>query len=90
GSGGAGRFRGGMGSVIEIENTEPAPFTIACATVERRRHPARGRAGGENGQPAHVALASGKVLPGKATYLVPAGDRLVARMPGGGGYGKPA
>jgi len=28
------------------------------------------------------------VLPGKETYVVPAGDRLVAEMPGGGGYGK--
>jgi N-methylhydantoinase B/oxoprolinase/acetone carboxylase alpha subunit len=35
-----------------------------------------------------VALASGKVLPGKETYVEPAGDRLVAEMPGGGGYGK--
>jgi N-methylhydantoinase B len=35
-----------------------------------------------------VQLASGKVLPGKETYVVPAGDRLVAEMPGGGGYGK--
>lgn len=29
-----------------------------------------------------------KVLPGKETYVVPAGDRLIAEMPGGGGYGK--
>src|SRR5258707_14723236 len=32
GSGGAGRQRRGLGAVIEIENTEPAPFSIACAT----------------------------------------------------------
>lgn len=89
GSGGAGKFRGGMGAVIEIENTERAPFTIACATVERREHPARGRAGGGNGQVARVALASGKVLAGKATYVVPANDRLLVEMPGGGGYGRP-
>ena len=88
GSGGEGRTRGGMGAVIEIENTEPEPFAIACATVERRHHPARGRAGGGDGRVARVALASGKVLPGKETYVVPAGDRLIAEMPGGGGYGK--
>jgi N-methylhydantoinase B len=88
GSGGEGRWRGGMGSAIEVENTEPAPFTIACATVDRRHNPARGRAGGGDGKPAYVALASGRILPGKATYVVPAGDRLVAEMPGGGGYGK--
>jgi len=89
GSGGEGRYRGGMGSVIEIENSEAAPFAISCATFERRRNPARGRAGGGDGRVGRVALASGKVLPGKATYIVPAGDRLVAEMPGGGGYGQP-
>ena len=88
GSGGEGRTRGGMGAVIEIENTEFEPFSIACATVERRHHPARGRAGGGDGRVARVALASGQVLPGKETYVIPAGDRLIAEMPGGGGYGK--
>ena len=88
GSGGEGRQRGGMGVVIEIENTEPAPFSIACATFDRRHHPARGRAGGANGRVGRVTLASGKVLPGKETYVVPAGDCLIAEMPGGGGYGR--
>lgn len=87
-SGGDGQRRGGKGAVIEIENSEPAPFSIACATFDRRHNPARGRAGGANGKVGRVALASGKVLPGKETYVVPAGDRLVAEMPGGGGYGK--
>jgi N-methylhydantoinase B len=90
GSGGAGRQRGGMGVVIEIENTEAAPFSIACATFDRRHNPARGRAGGRNGRVGRVALASGKVLPGKETYVVPAGDALIAEMPGGGGYGTKA
>ena len=88
GPGGEGRQRGGMGAVIEIENTERAPFSIACATFDRRHNPARGRAGGANGRLGCVTLASGKVLPGKETYVVHAGDCLVAEMPGGGGYGK--
>ena len=87
GSGGVGQQRGGMGVVLEIENTEPAPFSIACATFDRRHNPARGRAGGAPGHVGRVTLASGKVLPGKETYVVPAGDRLIAEMPGGGGYG---
>jgi len=89
GSGGSGRQRGGMGVRIEIENTEAAPFSIACATFDRRHHPARGRAGGANGGLGRVMLASGRVLPGKETYVVPAGDCLIAEMPGGGGYGEP-
>ena len=77
-----------MGALIEIENTEHAPFSIACATFDRRHNPARGRAGGADGKVGRVTLASGKVLPGKETYVVPAGDTLIAEMPGGGGYGK--
>ena len=88
GSGGEGRQRGGMGVRIELENSEPAPFSIACATFDRRHNPARGRAGGTNGRVGRVELASGKVLPGKETYVVPEGDCLIAEMPGGGGYGK--
>jgi len=88
GSAGAGRRRGGLGAVIEIESTEDQPFSIACATFDRRHNPARGRAGGGDGRVGRVVLGSGRVLPGKETYVVPAGDRLVAEMPGGGGYGK--
>ena len=88
GPGGEGRQRGGMGAVIEIENTERAPFSIACATFDRRHNPARGRAGGADGRVGRITLASGRVLPGKETYVVPAGDRLIAEMPGGGGYGR--
>jgi N-methylhydantoinase B len=88
GSGGEGAQPGGLGAAIELESTENQPFSVACATFDRRHHPARGRAGGGNGKVGRVALASGKVLPGKETYVIPAGDRLVAEMPGGGGYGK--
>jgi N-methylhydantoinase B len=87
GSGGEGRQRGGAGVALEVEHLEKQPFSIACATFERRHNPARGRAGGENGRVGRVTLASGKVLPGKETYVVPAGDSLIAEMPGGGGYG---
>jgi len=88
GSGGGGRQPGGMGAVIELENTEAAPFSVTCATFDRRHNPARGRAGGMDGRVGRVSLASGRVLPGKETYVVPAGDCLLAEMPGGGGYGR--
>src|SRR5690242_21407560 len=47
-------FRSGV--ALEIENSEPAPFSIACATFDRRRNPARGRAGGANGKVGRVWL----------------------------------
>lgn len=36
-----------------------------------------------------VRLASGEELRAKGRQTVPAGDRLIMEMPGGGGYGDP-
>ncbi len=87
GSGGEGRYRGGDGQVIEIEHGEGAPFAV-LALFDRIGHPARGRDGGGPGAPGAVRLASGKVLRGKGKQIVPAGDRLILELPGGGGLGK--
>jgi len=87
-SGGAGRFRGGLGQVMEIEHADGAPFAV-FALFDRIGHPARGRAGGEAGAAGYLGLASGAVLQGKGKQIVPAGDRLIMLMPGGGGYGAP-
>ncbi len=89
GSGGEGRFRGGLGQVMEIEHADGAPFAV-FALFDRIGHPARGRAGGEPGAAGYLGLASGGVLQGKGKQTVPAGDRLIMLMPGGGGYGAPA
>jgi len=89
GSGGAGATQGGLGAVIEVANTEAAPFSLSFGTFDRRRFAARGRAGGEAGRKGRAYLASGKELPGKQTYVIPAGDAVVLEIPGGGGYGVP-
>ena len=47
GSGGKGAHPGGDGIVRELEALEPMRYSLI---TERRRHPPRGRAGGENGQ----------------------------------------
>jgi N-methylhydantoinase B len=54
---------------------------------DRVKHPARGRGGGASGERGRVHLGSGSVLQGKGRQTVPAGDRLVLEMPGGGGLG---
>ena len=87
-SGGAGRFRGGLGQVMEITNSDAAPF-IMSSMFDRVHHPARGRAGGKAGQRGAVRLASGPDLKPKGRQVVPEGDRLILEMPGGGGYGDP-
>ena len=87
-TGGAGRQRGGLGQVLEIESAIGADFELLAA-FDRIDHPARGRQGGGNGAPGGVRLASGKVLRGKGVQTVPAGERLVIHTPGGAGFGDP-
>ena len=88
-SGGAGRMRGGHGQNIEIESRIGEPFELLAA-YDRIDHPARGRDGGKDGAPGVVAFKSGKTLPGKGFLMVPTGERLVIKTPGGGGIGDPA
>jgi len=87
-SGGAGEYRGGLGQVMEIGSAENMPFGIS-PTFDRVVYPPRGRLGGQSGSAGNIALKSGKDLPPKAHSSVPANDRLVVSMPGGGGYGDP-
>jgi N-methylhydantoinase B len=89
GSGGAGRYRGGLGQHIEISSAINADFELLAA-FDRIQHPPRGREGGSPGSPGYVGLASGKVMAGKGVQMVPAGERLVIHTPGGGGHGDPA
>ena len=87
-SGGAGKQRGGLGQTMVIANRETAPFGI-YASFERVLFPARGRDGGGVGAKGRISLESGPVLRHKGFQVVPAEDRLIVEMPGGGGYGDP-
>ena len=88
-SGGPGTFRGGLGQVIEIGNSEAHPFTVSAATFDRIRNPARGRDGGCPGRSGSSRLKSGPDLPDKGIHTIPTGDRLIVELPGGGGLGDP-
>ncbi len=87
-SGGAGRQRGGLGQIMEVGSREDAAFGL-FASFERVKFPARGRSGGGPGATGSVRLASGKEMGPKGLQVVPAGDRIVVSMPGGGGMGRP-
>ena len=87
-SGGAGRQRGGLGQIIELESSEGRPIEF-FASLERMKYPARGRAGGAAGRLGRACLRSGRRLAGKGEHTIPEGDRLVFETPGGGGYGDP-
>ena len=88
-SGGPGRQRGGLGQIMEVGSREDAAFGL-FASFERVKFPARGRSGGGPGAAGTVALASGAALGAKGLQLVPAGDRVIVSMPGGGGMGPAA
>ena len=89
-SGGKGEFRGGLGQTIEISHRYGSDFVVS-KMFDRIIHPARGRDGGDSGEPGRVAYVSqeGDVteLPGKGRDVIPAGCRLVMETPGGGGLG---
>ena len=87
-SGGAGLHRGGEGLIREIEFLAPVTATLL---TERREKAPYGLRGGEPGQCGENALIRGgveTVLPGKTQLQLEAGDVLVVRTPGGGGWGK--
>ncbi|MET7648996.1 hydantoinase B/oxoprolinase family protein [Streptomyces sp. NPDC005426] len=90
GSGGRGHRHGGRGVERRIRFLEPV--TVALLTGHRRVPP-YGMAGGGPGAlgSQHVERADGSRTPLKGcdTALLGAGDVLVVRTPGGGGYGDP-
>ena len=87
-SGGAGRHRGGLGQVIEVESAIGADMELLAA-FDRIDHPARGRQGGGSGAAGAVFLADGERLRGKGTQPIQAGARLMVHTPGGAGHGDP-
>jgi N-methylhydantoinase B len=89
GSGGAGRYRGGLGQVIELGGADGAPIAMLC-NFERVNNPARGRDGGGHGAPGRVSLVSGRPSRSKGRQTVAGGDFIRLELPGGGGFGDPA
>jgi N-methylhydantoinase B len=89
GSGGAGRYRGGLGQVIELGGIDGAAIAMLC-NFERIGNPARGRDGGGSGAPGGVSLVSGRPIRPKGRQTVAGGDLIRLELPGGGGFGNPA
>ena len=85
-SGGPGRWRGGLGQVMEVINLENTPFGIS-ANYDRVVYPARGRSGGDNGAAGILSLGSGQKLKSKGQQTIPRGASVLIQMPGGGGLG---
>lgn len=89
---GAGRWRGGVGLVKEIEFLSDALITLRA--TDRCTRPPEGLNGGGTGSGAGWILNQGRPdergLPFKVTnYSVRTGDVLTVKVPGSGGYGEP-
>lgn len=88
GSGGEGGHRGGEGMIREVGFLKPL---VVSFLTERRAAGPRGLAGGGDGQPGSQMRihpdGREEVLPGAVTYQAAAGERVVIRTPGGGGWG---
>lgn len=87
-SGGAGRYRGGLGQYMEVGAAQGHEFDFQ-AMFDRVEHPARGRQGGANGAPTAIARDDGDPMKGKGKQFVPHGRKVMLEFPGGAGYGKP-
>jgi len=91
-SGGAGRHRGGLGSIFEmrLEGDQPATINTSGDGIDT---PPPGLFGGQPGQPHEFRLVSGseeRAVPSKATDIpLRPGDVLRNTSAGGGGYGDP-
>lgn len=91
-SGGAGRWRGGLGVRRVWRVLGPGAHVAVCA--ERSLTPPFGLAGGRPGAPARISLVpplgNARALVSKGAFLAPEGALVVMEVPGSGGYGPPA
>jgi N-methylhydantoinase B len=88
GSGGRGRFRGGLG--IRRETEVLAERSTISLMGERQRHGPWGLFGGDSGSPgAYGIVRENRItsLSSKTTFSADSGDVLTVTTPGGGGYG---
>ena len=88
GSGGAGRFRGGLGQDVLIESRSERPVIVAFM-AERVTSPAPGFAGGGDGGLGDVQI-NGRSIDNRRQHVLRRGDVVLVRTPGGGGYGPAA
>ena len=85
-SGGAGRYRGGLGQYMDVAPRDGHECDIS-AMFDRLEHPARGRRGGLEGAPTTILRSDGEVMRGKGKQFVPHGTIVHMGFAGGAGYG---
>ena len=87
-SGGAGRFRGGLGLRRSYRSLADQPTVLYVDQTNPAFAPA-GIGGGRPGRPVTLRI-NGRRVATKSTLLVTAGTEIVVETAGGGGWGAPA
>ena len=87
GSGGKGKYNGGLGQAIEIKSAIDEDMDL-LASFDRIKYPARGRLQGEDGKAGSVSIKNQGKLKGKGTQVIKAGEILEIYTPGGAGIRK--
>ena len=87
-SGGAGKFRGGLGQFITIGAYEGYEFDVSLM-FDRVHNPPLGRKGGLPGGATIVIKDDGSKMRGKGIQFVEEGRVIEMSLPGGAGYGPP-
>ncbi len=87
-SGGAGKYRGGLGQYMDVGAREGHEFDIS-AMFDRVDHPALGRRGGKPGGATTIVRSDGEAMQGKGRQFVPHSEKVMMGFPGGAGYGDP-
>jgi len=87
-SGGAGKYRGGLGQEVEIELRTPDAARLSLLS-DRHHHPASGMLGGLSGAPSLIVFEDGTKPHPKSRSIVQPGRRVLLHYAGGGGYGDP-
>jgi N-methylhydantoinase B/oxoprolinase/acetone carboxylase alpha subunit len=88
GSGGEGRYRGGLGQRMRLRSVAAGTMAVSFL-AERTRVAAPGLFGGGAGAPGQVNL-NGRPIDPKLTHVVQPDDLLEIVTPGGGGFGPTA
>ncbi len=85
-TGGAGKYRGGLGQTFSFKMIGEEPINLSLLTEKTKTFP-HGICGGENGAGGSFEIKPHRFIPPKGLTKLYKGDELILNLPGGGGYG---
>ena len=87
-SGGAGRFRGGLGQTMHVSVRGERPYSLS-PLFDRTQFAAQGYRGGASGGFGRIEASTGEVFERKGVRDFPSGTEVTLILPGGGGFFDP-